>query len=112
LPERGTVAVADPLWGRFRSFLLADLTRFLIDRHRDATLAALAGNAKPGVPATKSQREPNVAMAQLSRTANMGYRPAGTYRTEDTLDPLRDHADFRPPMLDLVFPDQPFGTGR
>jgi RNA polymerase sigma-70 factor (ECF subfamily) len=33
LLERGTVAAADPLRGRFRSFLLADCTRFLADRH-------------------------------------------------------------------------------
>src|SRR4051812_22401823 len=32
LLERGTVAAADPLRGRFRSFLLADCTRFLADR--------------------------------------------------------------------------------
>jgi len=33
LLERGTVAAADPLRGRFRSFLLADCTRFLADRY-------------------------------------------------------------------------------
>jgi RNA polymerase sigma-70 factor (ECF subfamily) len=44
LLERGTVPAADPLRGRFRSFLLADLTRFLIDRHRHDGAARRAGD--------------------------------------------------------------------
>jgi RNA polymerase sigma-70 factor (ECF subfamily) len=43
LLERGTVAAADPLRGRFRTFLLTDLSRFLIDRHRHDRAAKRGG---------------------------------------------------------------------
>jgi RNA polymerase sigma-70 factor (ECF subfamily) len=47
LLERGTVAAADPTRGRFRSFLLADCTRFLADcRGRDRA-AKRGGGAAP-----------------------------------------------------------------
>ena len=47
LLERGTVAAADPLRGRFRSFLLADCTRFLADRHERDRAAKRGGGVTP-----------------------------------------------------------------
>jgi DNA-directed RNA polymerase specialized sigma24 family protein len=46
LLERGTVAAADPVKGRFRSFLLADCTFFLADR-RDRDRALKRGGGRP-----------------------------------------------------------------
>src|SRR5271166_2724955 len=48
LLERGTVAAADAGKGRFRSFLLADCTRFLADRHERDRAAKRGGGAMPG----------------------------------------------------------------
>jgi RNA polymerase sigma-70 factor (ECF subfamily) len=46
LLEKGTVAAADPVKGRFRSFLLADCTFFLADR-RDRDRALKRGGGRP-----------------------------------------------------------------
>src|SRR5262249_36525882 len=46
LLEKGTVAAADPVKGRFRSFLLADCTFFLTDR-RDRDRALRRGGGRP-----------------------------------------------------------------
>src|SRR6516225_2702057 len=46
LLEKGTVAAADPVRGRFRSFLLADCTFFLADR-RDRDRARRRGGGRP-----------------------------------------------------------------
>jgi RNA polymerase sigma-70 factor (ECF subfamily) len=48
LLEKGTVAAADPLRGRFRSFLLADCSFFLADR-RDRDRALKRGGGRPVV---------------------------------------------------------------
>jgi RNA polymerase sigma-70 factor (ECF subfamily) len=48
LLEKGTVAAADPVRGRFRSFLLADCTYFLADR-RDRDQALKRGGGRPAV---------------------------------------------------------------
>ena len=47
LLERGTVAAADPLRGRFRSFLLADCTRFLAERQEHDRAAKRGGGVAP-----------------------------------------------------------------
>jgi RNA polymerase sigma-70 factor (ECF subfamily) len=47
LLDRGTVAAADPLRGRFRSFLLADCTRFLADYRGRDRAAKRGGRAAP-----------------------------------------------------------------
>jgi RNA polymerase sigma-70 factor (ECF subfamily) len=47
LLERGTVAAADPARGRFRSFLLADCTRFLADRREHDGAAKRGGGVAP-----------------------------------------------------------------
>ena len=46
LLEKGTVAAADPVQGRFRSFLLADCSFFLADR-RDRDRARRRGGGRP-----------------------------------------------------------------
>jgi DNA-directed RNA polymerase specialized sigma24 family protein len=45
--KRDTVAAADPAKGRFRSFLLADCTRFLTDAHQHAHAAKRGGGVPP-----------------------------------------------------------------
>jgi DNA-directed RNA polymerase specialized sigma24 family protein len=47
LLERGTVAAADATKGRFRSFLLADCTRFLADRREHDRAARRGGGVAP-----------------------------------------------------------------
>ena len=42
----------------------------------------------------------------------MGFRDPDMFRTEASLDLLRDRPDFRLLMLDLAFPAEPFATGR
>ena len=51
------------------------------------------------------------AMGLLSQALGTGYRGANAFRTESTLDPLRDRDDFRVLMLDLVMPADPFAPG-
>jgi len=46
LLEKGTVAAADPVKGRFRAFLLADCSFFLVDR-RDRDRALRRGGGRP-----------------------------------------------------------------
>jgi DNA-directed RNA polymerase specialized sigma24 family protein len=63
LLERETVAAADPLRGRFRSFLLADCTRFLADcRERDHAAKRGGGVAPLSIDARDAEgcylREP------------------------------------------------------
>src|SRR5262245_56592863 len=49
LLEKGTVAAADPVKGRFRSFLLADCVFFLADR-RDHDRARKRGGGRAALP--------------------------------------------------------------
>ena len=66
LLERGTVAAADPVKGRLRSFLLIDYTFFLADR-RDRDRALKRGGGRPvlSIDARDAEgrflREPNAA---------------------------------------------------
>jgi tetratricopeptide (TPR) repeat protein len=73
-----------------------------------AVLAGLAGQAGAGLSAAQAPRQADAAMALLHKAVRMGYRNAGTFRTEAALDPLRDRDDFRLLMMDLVFPADPF----
>src|SRR5215212_1673973 len=56
LLEKGTVAAADPVKGRFRAFLLADCSYFLADR-RDHDLALKRGGGRPVVPIDAHEAE-------------------------------------------------------
>ena len=47
LLERRTIAAADPVRGRFRSFLLADCTRFLADQYERGRAAKRGGGVAP-----------------------------------------------------------------
>jgi tetratricopeptide (TPR) repeat protein len=75
-----------------------------------AALAGLAGQAGSSLSAAEGNEEADRAMALVRMAVAMGYRNAEAYRTEDALDPLRDHDDFRVLMLDLAFPVEPFAT--
>ena len=69
--------------------------------------AALAGLAARG-GAGLSAAEAETAIGLLHQAIEMGYRGNGLFRTEAALEPLRDRADFRLLILDLVFPAEAF----
>jgi serine/threonine protein kinase/tetratricopeptide (TPR) repeat protein len=73
-----------------------------------AALAGLAGRGGPGLSAAEAAVEAEAAIGLLHRAVAMGYREIGFFRTEAALDPLRDRADFRLLMMDLVFPAEAF----
>jgi serine/threonine-protein kinase len=73
-----------------------------------AMLAGLAGRAGSGISAAEGARESERAMEWLRRAVALGYRNAHELRMESALDLLRGRADFRPLMLDLAFPADPF----
>ena len=73
-----------------------------------AGLAGLAGRPGSGVSAVEGMEQADEAMAVLRLAVAMGYRNLDTYRTELSLDPLRNRADFRALILDLMFPVKPF----
>jgi tetratricopeptide (TPR) repeat protein len=74
-----------------------------------AALSGLAGQGGSGVSAAKGACEAEAAMALLHGAVAMGYRSLEAYRTAEALDPLRGRTDFRLLMMDLAFPDEPFG---
>jgi hypothetical protein len=51
-------------------------------------------------------------MEWLRRAAAMGYRTLHSYRTEDSLDPLRSRDDFKLLMMDVAMPAAPFAAAR
>jgi hypothetical protein len=71
----------------------------------------LAGVEGSGVAAERAPFEIETALAVLNKAVEMGYRSIDIYRTEASLDPLRDREDFRLFMLDLAFPADPFARG-
>ena len=73
-----------------------------------AALAGLAGRGGPGLSAAEAPVEAEAAMGLLHKAVAMGYRDIASFRTEAALDPLRDRADFRLLMMDLVFPAEAF----
>ncbi len=77
-----------------------------------ACLAGLAGRPGSGVSPARAMDEAEEAMAVLHRAVAMGYRNPDNYRTELSLDPLRNRPDFQVLMMDLAFPTKPFAPGR
>ncbi len=73
-----------------------------------AALAGLVGAAGSGLSSAEAASEADAAMALLHKAVAMGCRGYYIYRNDDALDPLRDRADFRALMMDLVFPTEPF----
>jgi hypothetical protein len=51
-------------------------------------------------------------MASLRKAVGMGFRTFDDFRTEDALDPLRSRDDFKPLMMDLAMPAEPFAAAR
>ena len=73
-----------------------------------ALFAGAAGAPGSGLPATEGRQSADRAMDNLRRAVAAGYRNVGLMQTDTDLDPLRDRADFRALMMDLVFPTKPF----
>ncbi len=73
-----------------------------------AGLAGLAGRPGSGVAAAEGVDQAEKAMAGLRLAESMGYRIPDAFRTESALDPLRNRADFRVLMMDLVMPAKAF----
>lgn len=70
------------------------------------------GPGGSGVSAARAVSEADAAMALLREAIAMDFRAVGAYRTEEALDPLRDHEDFRLLMMDLAFPSDAFAAPR
>jgi eukaryotic-like serine/threonine-protein kinase len=73
-----------------------------------AALADLAGRDGSGVSAADAASEAGKALALLAKAVTMDYTNPHPYRTESSLDSLRERPDFRELMIDLVFPADPF----
>ncbi len=73
-----------------------------------AGLAGLAGRPGSGVSTAERADQAEKAMGLLRQAVAMGYRSLDAYQTESALDPIRDRADFRALMMDLVMPTKPF----
>jgi eukaryotic-like serine/threonine-protein kinase len=70
--------------------------------------AALASLAKRGSSGASDSSEAKTAVALLAKAVAMDYRDPRPYRRDSALDPLRSTPDFRPILLDLAFPKDPF----
>ena len=68
-----------------------------------AMLAGLAGINGAEVSAAEGNAEADRAMALLRKAVGMGYRDAA-FRTESTLDPLRQREDFKELLAELEKP--------
>jgi serine/threonine-protein kinase len=77
-----------------------------------AGLARLAGRAGSGVSLLEASTQAEEAVRLLRRAAEMGYRSAAIYGSEEALTSLRDRADFRLLFMDLAMPAEPFTTPR
>ena len=73
-----------------------------------ASLAGLAGRPGSAVSTAEGADQAETAMALLRQAVTMAYCNPNAYRTESALDPLRNRADFRALMMDLVFPTESF----
>ena len=73
-----------------------------------AGLAGLEGRPGSGVSTAEGADQADKAMAVMRQAVAMGYRDPIAYRTESTLDPLRNRPDFQALMMDLEFPSEPF----
>ncbi len=72
-------------------------------------LAGLAAKPGSGMTAAEGRAESHRAMEWLRRAVAAGYRNLTILRTDTDLDPLRSRPDFQLLMMDLEFPDDPFG---
>ena len=72
-----------------------------------ASLAGLGGRAAGGA-AAEGADQAEKAMADLRHAVKMGFRTANAYRTESSLDPVRNRPDFRELIMDVMFPVDPF----
>ena len=72
-----------------------------------ALMSALAGMPGSQVSASEKDPELNHAMTLLRQAAATGYRDPNAYRTDNTLDPLRNRDDFRSLIMDLAMPVNP-----
>jgi len=73
-----------------------------------AATAGLAATSGSGVSASEAVSAGDAAIALLKKSVALGYRDPNAFRTESSLDPLRNRPDFRALMLDLMFPAEPF----
>jgi hypothetical protein len=67
-----------------------------------AVLAGLAGQAGSGVAAAEGEADAAGAVECLGRAVASGYRNTNQIRIESALDPLRDRADFKKLVAELV----------
>jgi tetratricopeptide (TPR) repeat protein len=77
-----------------------------------ACLASLLAGEPGPSPSRRAlaARHLDQAMASLRQAAEAGYRDRRSIAEDHDLDPLRSRPDFRRLMMDLAFPDDPFGN--
>jgi serine/threonine-protein kinase len=83
--------------------------RWFLSGCAHAALAGLAGRAGSGVSAAEATSAAETAVAELRDAIAEGYRNPDAYRCEDALDPIRNLPAFRGLIIDLAFPNDPFG---
>jgi RNA polymerase sigma-70 factor (ECF subfamily) len=107
LLEKGTVAAADPVKGRFRAFLLADCSFFLADR-RDHDLALKRGGGRLVVPIDAHEAEGRYhhEPAHGDTPERLFERAWALALLDRTLDDLRRHyaATGRDPLFERLRP--------
>jgi serine/threonine protein kinase len=78
-----------------------------------AQCSGLIGSGKPEPTAEERKERQNYAeraVATLNRAMAAGYRDAAWINEDESFEPIRSRADFRMLMLDMAFPDDPFGS--
>ena len=74
-----------------------------------ARLAGLAGAPGSGITAEGARTEADRAMTNLRQAAASGFRMLSLMAIDRDLDALRSRPDFQLLMMDLTFPEVPFG---
>jgi tetratricopeptide (TPR) repeat protein len=75
-------------------------------------LAGAASRPESGVSAEQARAEADLAVADLRKSIEAGYRDFANMQTDSDLDPIRSRDDFRLLMLDVAFPTEPFAVAR
>jgi tetratricopeptide (TPR) repeat protein len=77
-----------------------------------AALSSIALLEGTPMSAILRDAEAGRAMTLLRQAVKMGYRDLNVYRTESTIDPLRERDEFRMLMMDLAMPADPWARER
>ena len=111
--EAGRFSQANAALSRSAAILERQPTLAARDRYNlactHANLAGIATSPASGMTTAEGRAEADRAMQWLHRAVDAGYRNVSNMRRDHDLDPLRSRPDFQRLMMDLEFPDDPFG---